>query len=71
MTLKYGLGVTQGHWTKVIITGPPSFKRHPSQYSLRFIYIKISGTINSRGKAESANLKIICLLIKCSLLAAV
>ena len=51
-----------------IITGAPSFKRH-NLVNMQFIYMKISDSIDE--KVESANLKIICLLVKYSLLAAV
>jgi len=47
----------------------PSFKWH-NLVSIRFILNEHFRQYN-RGNAESANLKIICLLIKCSLLAAV
>ena len=46
--------------------GPPSFKRH--NYT---VYLYENFRLYSRENSESANLKIICLFIKCSLLVAV
>ena len=67
--------VSQGRYIRYrptrwgIITGPPNFKCH-NFVNIRFIYTK-NFRQYSRGNAESGNLKIIRLLIKCSLQAAV